>query len=104
LVAILVPEAEWLQGWAQAAGKATGGHDGGGLLTALADDPDLRAALDAVVARANREVSQLEKVRRFVIAPHAFTVDNDMMTPTLKVRRHKVKEAFGDRLEALYGR
>ena len=95
LVAILVPEAEWLEAWARRQGKPAD-------LAALADDADLRAALDQVIARANREVAQTEKVRRFAIAPEAFTVENDMLTPTLKVRRHKVKAAFGERLEALY--
>ena len=33
----------------------------------------------------------------------AFTVENEMMTPTLKIRRHKVREKFSAQLEALYG-
>jgi long-chain acyl-CoA synthetase len=104
LVAILVPEGEWLQAWAKDAGKTVSASDLETMLAELADDPDLRKALDGVVQRANEEVALNEKVRRFTIAPTPFGVDNGMMTPTLKVRRHKVKAAYGDRLEALYGR
>ena len=32
----------------------------------------------------------------------AFTIDNEMMTPSLKVRRHKVMEKYGEALEGLY--
>ena len=105
LVAIVVPDGEWLADWAKAHGKAAGdGQDPEALMAELAPDADLRAALDKVIQRANEDVSLPEKVRRFTIAPAPFTIDNDMMTPTLKVRRHKVKEAYQDRLEALYGK
>jgi long-chain acyl-CoA synthetase len=113
LVAILVPDGEWLAEWAQRAGKAgdidaaaagAAEPDAEALMAALADDGDLRAELDAAIQRANTEVAQPEKIRRFTLAPAPFRIDNDMMTPTLKVRRHKVKEAYQDRLEALYGK
>jgi long-chain acyl-CoA synthetase len=103
LVAIVVPDGEWLAEWAQRNGKADG-REAEQLLAELAGDGELQSALGAVIDRANQEVSLPEKVRRFVIAPGSFTVENDMMTPTLKVRRHKVKEAYQDRLEALYGK
>jgi long-chain acyl-CoA synthetase len=45
----------------------------------------------------------LEKVRRFIIADAAFTVDNELLTPTLKIRRHKLRVAYADRLDRLYG-
>ena len=110
LVAILVPDGEWLADWAERTGKADAGGtpDAAGsaerLMADLAEDADLRAELDKAIQRANQEVAQPEKVRRFTLAPAPFTIDNDMMTPTLKVRRHKVTEAYQDRLEALYGK
>ncbi|MBB4264955.1 AMP-dependent synthetase/ligase [Roseospira visakhapatnamensis] len=95
LVALLVPDSEWLGRWAAKAGKDAD-------LPALADDPDLRSAIGAAVTRVNAKLGQIEKVRRFMIAPEPFTVDNDQMTPTLKVRRHILKAEYGDRLERLY--
>ncbi len=58
--------------------------------------------LSAVVERVNKELSATERVRRFLIAAEPFTVDNQMMTPTLKIRRHKIAERYGEALEALY--
>ncbi|MGB1963742.1 MAG: AMP-dependent synthetase/ligase [Candidatus Puniceispirillales bacterium] len=58
----------------------------------------LKAACDGI----NANLSQLEKVRRFVIADDAFTIENGEMTPTLKVRRHMVMKRYSDALNALY--
>jgi long-chain acyl-CoA synthetase len=38
------------------------------------------------------------------VAREPFSVQNEMMTPTLKVRRHKVRDAYGAALDALYER
>jgi long-chain acyl-CoA synthetase len=50
----------------------------------------------------NQQVNQMERVRRFTLAPEPFSVDNEMLTPTLKIRRHKIREAYGEALDALY--
>ena len=53
--------------------------------------------------RINAGLSNIEKVRRFIIADEPFSIDNAQMTPTMKVRRHKLIEVYGERLQALYG-
>jgi long-chain acyl-CoA synthetase len=95
LVALLVPDDEFLAEWAKEHGKPAD-------QAALAGDPAFTAALAQAVERVNKKLSNTERVRRFAIAPEAFSVENEMMTPTLKVRRHKILEAYRDKLEALY--
>ncbi len=95
LVAVLVPDEDWLRRWAQAAGKPAD-------LGVLPDDKDLHAALTEAVERVNANVQSFEKVRRFLIAAGPFTIENEMLTPTLKIRRHKVRALYGERLEKLY--
>jgi long-chain acyl-CoA synthetase len=97
LVAVVVPSDEFVAQWAKANGAAAD-------LAALSAAPDFAKAIGAVMDRINANLSQIEKVRRVTIATEAFTTDNAMMTPTLKIRRHKVREAYGERLDALYGR
>ena len=64
------------------------------------------AALHALVAaridRVNAELASYETIKRFVIFERALTVESGMLTPTLKLKRKKVYEAFGTELEALY--
>jgi long-chain acyl-CoA synthetase len=43
-------------------------------------------------------------VRRFIIADAPFSVENEQLTPSMKIRRHVIKACYGDRLEALYPR
>jgi len=96
LVGLLVADAEWLSEWAEKAGKLAAPSD-------LADDPELLKAVGMVLKRANGALSPVEKVRHFILAAEPFTTDNGLLTPTLKIRRHKIKEIYGDALEALYG-
>ena len=95
LVALIVPDAEWALAWAQAEGKNFN-------LTALQDLPAFRSAIRAAIDRVNQELSVMEKVRQFAFADEAFSIDNEEMTPSLKIRRHKLKERYGARLDGLY--
>ena len=63
---------------------------------------DLRKSIRDAIARANSSLSVIEQVRGFDIANSAFTVENEMLTPTLKNRRHKILENYGEMIDALY--
>ena len=66
-------------------------------------DPEgMQKALSKAVDRVNADVSVIEKVRRFIVADEAFSVDNEMLTPSMKIRRHVIGKAYGERLDALY--
>jgi long-chain acyl-CoA synthetase len=95
LVALLVPNADWLRQWARDAGKPFD-------LPVLAADPAVLSALGAAVNDVNRGLSVIEKIRRFVVAPEPFTIDNGQLTPTLKIRRHVIGSTYGKLLESLY--
>lgn len=96
LVGLVVPDPEWLTEWARVRGKR---YD----LGQLKGDAELHKALQAAVDRVNTRLSVTEKVRRIALADAAFTVENEQMTPTLKIRRHVIKQNYGERLESLYG-
>ncbi len=95
VVALLVPDEDFVRDWQRASGA-------GGDLSALAEDGEFMKALTAAVERANADLSPTERVKRTMLASEPFSVDNELMTPTLKVRRHKVLEIYRDGLEALY--
>ena len=63
---------------------------------------DQNAKVGAALRRAGARLAGHERVRHFLIADEAFSVDNSQMTPTLKVRRHVVGQAYEDRLAGLY--
>ena len=95
LVGLLVPDAEWMRDWAKANGTGAGLDD-------VRDNPAFHAALSQAVDRVNAELTVTEKVRRFVLADEAFTIDNAEMTPSMKIRRHMIGKRYKDRLDSLY--
>lgn len=68
------------------------------------DDAAIRSRLQKAVDRVNSDLSVIEKVRRFTLADEGFSVDNEQMTPSMKIRRHVLKQVYGERLDALYGK
>ena len=68
------------------------------------DKAQIKKIVGEAVERANSRLSQLERVRRFVVADSPFTVDNGQMTPTLKAKRHIITDVYSSQLDALYPR
>jgi long-chain acyl-CoA synthetase len=97
--ALITLDEEALPAWLEARGKASD-------LTVerLADDPDLRAELDAAVADANKAVSHAEAIKKYRVLRTDFTEENGMLTPSLKLKRAVVMKEFDDEVEALYSR
>lgn len=95
MTAVLVPDPEWTQEWCAKSGTRCD-------FRSLSHDPDFKAALGAAVERVNRDLSVIERVRKFILADEAFTIENEQLTPSLKIRRHVLKQVYGARLDALY--
>ena len=83
LVAVIVPSDELVKQFAK-------------------DNKGLKNAIQTAVDKANSRLSQIEKVRRFVIADEPFSTENSQMTPTMKARRHVVREVYAKQIDALY--
>lgn len=95
MTAVIVPDPEWTQEYCAKSGAGCN-------FARLKDDHDFKAAIGAAVERVNRELSQIERVRRFIIADEPFTIENQQLTPSLKIRRHVLRKVYGTRLDALY--
>jgi long-chain acyl-CoA synthetase len=70
----------------------------------IAEASDLHQRLQAAVDRVNADLSVIEKVRRFIAADEPFTIENEQLTPSMKIRRHVISKVYGERLSGLYGR
>ncbi|MDQ4087537.1 MAG: AMP-binding protein, partial [Pseudomonadota bacterium] len=97
LVGVIVPDPEWSAEWCAANRR---GCD----FAQMKTDPDYVRAVSAAVDRVNAELSVIEKVRRFIIADEPFSVENEQLTPSIKIRRHVIRQVYGERLDALYKR
>ena len=95
VVGLIVPDAEWALEWAHE-------NDEKFDLKALQELPAFRNAVRAAVDRTNADLSVIEKVRQFAFVDEAFTIENEEMTPSMKIRRHKIRDRYQDRIDGLY--
>ncbi len=68
----------------------------------LVRDPDLETEVRRAVVAANTLVSQAESIRTFRILAHQFTEEHGLLTPSLKLKRKAIENAYGAEVEALY--
>jgi long-chain acyl-CoA synthetase len=96
LTAIIVPAHEELSAWAKQKGLK---FDGDAELVAL---PEVRALVQKGLDKVNVVLAKYETIKKFHLSPLAFTQENDMITPTMKVKRKKVNVYFAKQIEAMY--
>jgi len=65
-------------------------------------DPDVLAELQRAVDGVNESVSRAESIRKFRVLPGDFTVENQYLTPSQKVKRGEVLKDFAADVEAIY--
>jgi len=95
--ALIVPSFEFLEEWCERKGiDCKNRHD--------------MLRNEKVVARYQEEVDELnegfgkwEKIKQFRLLPEEFTVENKMVTPTLKLKRKQIHEHYADLIDDIYG-
>ena len=68
----------------------------------LVRDRDLETEVRRAVVAANTLVSQAESIRTFRILAHPFTEEHGLLTPSLKLKRKAIEQAYASEVEALY--
>ncbi|GAA4847502.1 AMP-dependent synthetase/ligase [Luteimicrobium xylanilyticum] len=94
--ALITLDAEALPGWLAVHGKPEL------TIEQAAADPDVLAALQQAVDRANQAVSRAESIRKFRVLGTDFTVENGYLSNKLGVKRFLVLKDFAGEIDALY--
>ena len=68
----------------------------------LAQNPDVKAAIEAHVEKINENFARVEQVKKISILPHDLSQESGELTPTLKVKRAVVAQKHEDAIEQLY--
>jgi long-chain acyl-CoA synthetase len=97
LVALIVPHPDFASDWAAANGRMAD-------MATQVEDPEFRKAVSDAIDRVNADLSVIERIRKFSLTAEPFSLDNEMMTPSMKIRRHVIRDQYGVALEALYTR
>ncbi|WP_415271889.1 long-chain fatty acid--CoA ligase [Candidatus Pelagibacter sp. Uisw_121] len=54
------------------------------------------------IEKINKNLSKIEKIKKFFVIKNQFTIENNMMTPTLKLKRYKILKTYQNELEKLF--
>ena len=61
-------------------------------------DEDIQRYIDEV----NKNLTQPEKIKKFTFIDEPFSIENNLMTPTMKVRRHEVQKKYQNQIDQLF--
>jgi long-chain acyl-CoA synthetase len=70
----------------------------------LTQSPEIIKLIQKEVDQVNETLARVEQVKKFTILPKKLYEEDGEVTPTMKVKRKYVNEAFGDLIEAMYKR
>ena len=96
--ALLFPSEDGLRGYAREEGLAADRP-----MAELVKDPKVQAEYERIVGEANKRVPEhWSQIKRFTLIPELMTIDNEMLTPTMKVKRPVVRKNYGEQMDRLY--
>ena len=67
--------------------------------------PDSKASNEDIqkyINEINKDLTQPEKIKKFTLIDEPFTIENNLMTPTMKVRRHEVQKKYQNQIDQLF--
>ena len=67
--------------------------------------PDSKASNEDIqkyINEINMDLTQPEKIKKFTYIDDPFTIENNLMTPTMKVRRHEVQKKYQNQIDQLF--
>ncbi len=97
-VALITLDPEYAPVWAEQQGIEDAS------LEALADNPQVIAAVEGAIEAANAKMSRVEQIKKFRILPSDWEPGGDELTPTMKLKRKPISEKYSEEIEALYAR
>ena len=95
-VALIALDADAVHAWANENGM------GGASFAEVARSDKFRATMQNYVDRLNRQLNRWESIKKFAILDHELTVEDGLITPSMKVRRKIVLDRYRSILDTLY--
>ncbi len=71
------------------------------LIVVESKDKD-NSTIGSIIENLNKDLTLIEKIKKFILIEDEFTIENGLMTPTLKLKRKKIIEKYQQELEKLY--
>jgi len=99
LIAIVVPEKEFLEAWA----RENNIENPDNFEALCANQEVINVVLESINQKGvESEVRGFEKIHGIYLSPNPFTIENDLLTPTFKLKRPQTKTAYLKQITELY--
>ena len=72
------------------------------LIILSSDSKATKEQIDLYIEKINADLTQPEKIKRYCIIDEPFTIENNLMTPTMKVRRHEVEKKYSEVINGMF--
>jgi len=69
----------------------------------LIKDPDVLKRFQKEVNHYNKLFAGYEQVKRYHLVPEEWTMQNGLLSPTLKIKRNKLEKFYKDRIDQMFG-
>jgi len=96
LVALIIPNQDACMAWAKTTGLPETDWEH------ICNSEILKKHLQTMINGILKPLNPFEQVRRIILLSHPFTIEEGLLTPTMKIKRRKVYEKYHDALELLY--
>jgi len=94
--ALIVLDVDFAPQWAAQHGiEATKFED-------LADDPQVRAVVEAAIEQANQHLSRVEQIKKLTVLPGDWLPGGDELTPTMKLKRRPIAAKYAAQIDTMY--
>ena len=67
-------------------------------------EKEIYHGIKLAIERVNNRLSNIEKIKKFVLSDEPFSLENKQLTPTMKIRRHVIYKNYQDNMEQLYAK
>ena len=70
----------------------------------LSDDKknSTKEEIQSEIEKVNKNLTKIEKIKKFFISDEKFSIENGMVTPTMKLKRYKIIQKYKNNFENLY--
>ena len=96
ITALIVPTFENLEAWAKKQSIQFYGKED------LVRHPDVIALYQGIIDKRQKDLGQVEQIKKFTLLPNEFSQESGEITPTMKIKRKVVQEKYGDFIENMY--
>ena len=96
IAALIVPSSESVVSYAKERGIPFDDYH------SLLQRDEIRDLIASEIERSSVELAPYEKIKAFTLLPEPFTVENEMLTPILKLRRTKIAHEYGELIDQMY--